>query len=106
MYGTLFFAAGLSLTLTSPAVTERPGGVTEYSFNRADRGSLCFTGQPFIELRGLVAEVNTPHPSRFASLVADGGRDTSILSEFDFPIGGTTVRQWITDRLSGSGAWV
>jgi hypothetical protein len=51
-------------------------------------------------------ELNTAFPERFQSLIADGAEHTFILSNFDYPIGGTTVRQWIDDMLSDRGDWM
>ncbi len=52
------------------------------------------------------AELNTAFPERFHSLIADGDEHTFILSNFDYPIGGTTVRLWIDDMISDRGEWI
>jgi hypothetical protein len=30
----------------------------------------------------------------------------TILKQFDFPVGDTTFRQWVTDMLDGGDSWV
>ena len=44
-------------------------------------------------------------PDRFHSLIANGNSHTFIQAQFDLPVGGTTVIQWVTDMLSGTDAW-
>ncbi|MEE4296157.1 MAG: pectin acetylesterase-family hydrolase, partial [Wenzhouxiangella sp.] len=48
------------------------------------------------ELREAVAELETAYPDRFRSLINEGEEHTFILRRFDFEIGNTTVREWIT----------
>ena len=51
-------------------------------------------------------ELNTAYPERFQSLIANGDEHTFIISDFDYAIGGTTVRQWIDNMLRDSGTWM
>ncbi len=53
-----------------------------------------------------VAELEAAHPERFRSLISDSEEHTYIIKQFGFGIGGTTVRQWVSDMLSGSDDWV
>ncbi len=57
------------------------------------------------ELREAVAELETACPDRFRSLINEGEEHTFILTRFDFAIGDTTVREWVTQMLGGSGDW-
>ena len=57
------------------------------------------------ELVAAMAELESAHPDRFRSFVADGDDHTFLLSNFDGTAGGATVRAWIGDLLS-DGAWV
>jgi hypothetical protein len=58
------------------------------------------------ELRQEMAEIEAAYPDRVRSLIPDGIEHTFIIRRFDFQVGDTTVRQWVTDMLSGSEAWV
>lgn len=51
-------------------------------------------------------ELNTAYPERFNSLIADGDEHTFILSNFEYPIGGTTVKEWIHNMLTNNDSWV
>ena len=51
-------------------------------------------------------ELEAAYPERFRSLIADGNTHTFIQAQFDLPVGGTTVRQWVVDMLGGSDDWV
>jgi hypothetical protein len=53
-------------------------------------------------LLSAAAELEDAHPGRFHSLIADGDGHTFILRDFDREVGGTTVRQWLTDMLTGA----
>ncbi|MEM7707266.1 MAG: pectin acetylesterase-family hydrolase [Pseudomonadota bacterium] len=69
--------------------------------------SLMISGAAFeAELLEAMAELRAAFPDRFRSLIADGNEHTFILRQFDYAIGGTTVRQWVTDMLDGNAAWV
>jgi len=52
------------------------------------------------------AELNTAFPERFQSLIADGDEHTFILSNFDYQIGGTTVKMWVDDMLNNTDSWI
>ncbi len=64
-------------------------------------------GGPSLEtqLMAAAAELNAAFPERFNSLLANGDEHTFILSGFNDSIGGTTVRQWLTDMLNDSEDW-
>ena len=53
-----------------------------------------------------MAELEAAFPDRFRSLIASGDGHTFVLRDFDRAVGGTSVRQWITDLLSGEDDWV
>jgi len=57
------------------------------------------------ELLPAMADVEANYPERFSSLIADGDSHTFIIRQFDLPVGGTTVRQWIADLLANSDNW-
>jgi len=57
------------------------------------------------ELVEAVAELEAAYPGRFRSLISDTDEHTYLIKQFDFPIGGTTVRQWVTDMLSLGDEW-
>jgi hypothetical protein len=58
------------------------------------------------QLLQAASELNTAFPERFQSLIANGDEHTFILSNFDYPIGGTTVRDWISNMVANNGQWV
>jgi hypothetical protein len=58
------------------------------------------------ELIQTVAELEESHPGRFHSLISFTDEHTYIIKQFDFGIGDTTVRQWVTDMLGRSDNWV
>ncbi len=58
------------------------------------------------ELVQAVAELESAYPDRFRSLISNTDEHTYVIKQFDFPIGGTTVRQWITDMLRSDDNWV
>jgi hypothetical protein len=58
------------------------------------------------ELRAAVIELEEMHPIQFRSLIAENQEHTFILRQFDFPIGDTTVREWVTRMLDGDASWV
>ncbi len=51
------------------------------------------------------SELNTAFPERFQSLIANGDEHTFILSNFDYPVGGTTVQDWIRTMITDNGQW-
>ena len=57
------------------------------------------------ELREALAELENAYPERFRSLISESEQHTFILREFDFPVAGTTVREWITGMLNGADSW-
>lgn len=57
------------------------------------------------QLLTMIAEIKEDAPDQFFSLIADGDGHTFILRDFDYPIAGTTVREWITDMLEGADGW-
>jgi|GEM_PF-528921 len=65
-------------------------------------GGAAFEAQ-LIEAAG---ELNAAFPDRFNSLIANGDEHTFILSSFNYPIGGTTVREWIANMIADNGQWV
>ena len=69
--------------------------------------ALTQGGGPAFEAQLIEAasELNTAFPERFQSLIADGDEHTFILSSFDYPIGGTTVREWIATMVDDNGQW-
>lgn len=58
------------------------------------------------ELLAAVAELEEAHPGRFRSLISFTDEHTYIIKQFDFGIGDTTVRQWVTDMLDRNDNWV
>ncbi|NRB47934.1 MAG: vtpJ-therm [Saprospiraceae bacterium] len=58
------------------------------------------------ELIEAAAEINTAFPARFHSLIADGDEHTFLLSNFDYAVGGTTVKQWVANMVAINEAWV
>ena len=69
--------------------------------------SLMIGGPAFEEaLLEAMAELQEEYPDRFRSLIADGDGHTFILKDFERSVGGTTVREWITDMLNESEAWI
>lgn len=69
--------------------------------------ALTQGGGPAFEAQLIEAanELNMAFPERFQSLIADGDEHTFILSSFDYPIGGTTVREWIATMVDDNGQW-
>jgi hypothetical protein len=58
------------------------------------------------ELIAAVAELEEAHPKRFRSLISFSEEHTFIIKQFDFVIGDTSVRNWVTDMLEGSEEWI
>lgn len=65
-------------------------------------GGPAFEAELILEMQ----ELEEAYPDRFRSLIADGNSHTFIQAQFVLPVGGTTVRQWVADMLSGSADWV
>lgn len=64
-------------------------------------------GEAFeVQLIEAAAELNAAFPKRFNSLIADGDEHTFILSNFNYQIGGTTVKNWINNMLNNGDSWV
>mgnify|MGYP006272631997 CR=1 FL=1 len=57
------------------------------------------------QLLSMIGEIKADAPDRFFSLIADGDGHTFVLRDFDYPIAGTTVRDWITDKLDDADGW-
>jgi hypothetical protein len=51
------------------------------------------------------AELNTAFPERFNSLIANGDEHTFIISNYDYQIGGTSVREWVADFIDAGDDW-
>ncbi|MEM9256769.1 MAG: pectin acetylesterase-family hydrolase [Pseudomonadota bacterium] len=58
------------------------------------------------QLIGAVTELEADQPERFRSLISETQEHTFIIKQFDFPIGGTTVRLWVTDMLNNPDSWI
>lgn len=58
------------------------------------------------QLLEAIGELSDAYPERFGSLIADGDGHTFIIRDFYRSVGGTTVKQWITDMLDGGASWV
>lgn len=50
-------------------------------------------------------ELNAAFPERFNSLIANGDEHTFIISNYEYSIGGTSVRQWVTDLIDAGDDW-
>jgi hypothetical protein len=50
-------------------------------------------------------ELNAEFPDRFNSLIADGDEHTFIISQFDYGIAGTTVKQWVAEMVEEDENW-
>lgn len=61
---------------------------------------------PAAELFRATAELEEAHPERFRSLIPDNQEHTFLIKQFGFPVGGTTVQQWVADMLAGDESWV
>lgn len=70
-------------------------------------GSMNLDAETFESLLlASVAELETTHPDRFRSMIADGDGHTFILRNFDSIIGGTSVRDWVASLLAMDEDWV
>ena len=65
-----------------------------------------FTDLEYHEWAGVGHFIMIEQPDRFNSLIANGDEHTFILSNFNYPISGTTVREWITNMITDNGQWV
>ena len=72
--------------------TGAPGGISPTAFE--------------MELLQATSELEAAYPERFRSLIAEGNAHTFIQRRYTLEIGGTTVRQWVGDMVSGSGNWI
>jgi len=58
-----------------------------------------------LELIEATNELNAAYPTRFQGLIGNGEYHTTIMRDFDRPIGTTTVSQWITNMINESDDW-
>ena len=58
------------------------------------------------ELIGAVAELEEAHPESFRILIYYTDEHKYLIKQFDFGIGDTSVRQWVTDMLDRSDNWI
>lgn len=64
-------------------------------------GGAAFEAQ-LIEAAG---ELKAAFPDRFNSLIANGDGHTFIIRDFTYPVGGTTVRDWVRKMMDQSADW-
>jgi hypothetical protein len=57
------------------------------------------------QLLEAASELNAAHPERFNSLIADGDEHTFILSQFNYTIAQTTVKQWVALMIEQEENW-
>lgn len=50
-------------------------------------------------------ELKSAFPQRFNSLIADGDEHTFILSNFNYPVAETTVREWVAEMVNEDAGW-
>lgn len=50
-------------------------------------------------------ELNNAYPNRFNSLIANGDEHTFIMSNYNYPVAQTTVKDWIANMLLENGTW-
>ena len=69
--------------------------------------ALIQGGGPAFEAQLLeaAAELNAAYPERFQSLIGDGEFHTTILRDFNRPIGGTTVSRWVSEMVNDPENW-
>ena len=53
-----------------------------------------------------MAEIEDEFPDRARSLIPVGDEHTFVLGRFDFTVGDTTVKRWLTDMLDRSADWL
>jgi hypothetical protein len=65
-------------------------------------------GGPAFEAQLIEAakELKSDFPERFNYLIADGDEHTFIIKNYDYSIGGTTVKMWIDNMLNDNANWV
>ncbi len=70
--------------------------------------ALTIGGGPAFEVQLLEAsnELEAALPDRFSSLTANGDEHTFIISQFNYAVVGTTVRQWVAGMVNETGNWV
>ena len=83
---------GMMSTLQDAVVTTERGNVTPEFFEA--------------ELLEAMETLRTNFPDRFRSFIAAGDGHTFVLRDFNREVGGTTVKQWLTDLLREDGDWV
>ncbi len=64
-------------------------------------------GGPAFEAQLIEAanELKVAFPDKFNSLIADGNEHTFIISNFSYPVAGTTVRAWVTEMVNEDPNW-
>lgn len=69
--------------------------------------ALTTGGGPAFEEQLLEAsnELDTAFPDRFSSIIANGDEHTFIISQFNYAVAGTTVRQWVAEMVNETGDW-
>ncbi len=91
-------------------LTEDPNVRLAYISSRQDAtiAAGLAGGGPSLETQLIeaAAELQAAFPERFGSLIAAGDEHTFLISDFNFAIGPTTVRQWVEDMLTEDPAWV
>lgn len=50
-------------------------------------------------------ELNNANPERFNSLIANGNEHTFIISNYNYQVAQTTVKEWISSMLLDNGTW-
>lgn len=59
-----------------------------------------------MELIEATTELNAAYPERFQGLIGNGAYHTTLQRDFQRPIGGVTVNQWVTDMINESDDWI
>lgn len=57
------------------------------------------------KLLEIVAELKGAFPERFNHLIPNGNEHTFIVSDFSFPVGDFTVKQWVSAMINESEEW-
>lgn len=83
--------------------------VMAYISSKQDETFALLTqgGGPAFESQLLEAsnELNSSYPDRFNSLIANGNEHTFIISNYDYPVAETTVKDWIKSMLIDNDTW-
>ena len=58
-----------------------------------------------VELIKAANELKETFPDRFQYLIANGTQHTFVISNFNYSVAGTTVKQWVTDLINRSENW-